>query len=97
MDVNVLVGVGVLVGVLVGVFVNVGVLVGVLVAAPIGVFVGVGVGKPTWMINCGLFADVSLLPKLIAVALVVVIAKLTSALPVTSEVTSTSIQPETYG
>lgn len=91
------VDVKVLVGVMVGVFVNVGVSVGVLVGAPKGVSVGVGVGKPTVMTNCGLFADVCRLPKLIAVGVVVVIAKLTSPLVVTNEVTSTSIQPEEYG
>jgi hypothetical protein len=89
------------VGVLVGVFVGVcvGVLVGVLVGTT-GVYVGVlvavrvGVGEfpppPVCTINCGAFAPVSRLAKVLAAELVIVSPKLTSPFPVTKPVTSIS-------
>ena len=73
-------------GVFVGV--NVGVLVGVLFGVNVSVGVLVGNDGFTLIISCGLFAP-SLLERLTAVLLLDVMAKLTSPLPLTSEVTST--------
>ena len=93
-NVNVAVLAGVLVGmgvnVSVGVLVSVGVGVEVSVLVGVGVFVAVGNG-PTLMMSCGLFAP-SLLDKATAVLLLEVMAKLTSPLLLTSEVTSTFSQ-----
>jgi hypothetical protein len=93
------VGVGVGLGVGVGEGVGVGVAVGLggAVGVGVGVAVGVGVGVPVSTIRDGGVAD-SRLPKLSAVALVVVSARLIGPSPVTSGVTSISYQvPATTG
>ena len=85
------------VGVEVGVEVDVGVRVGVSVAVfvAVAVYVGVFVGilPFTLSTNCGRLAAVPLrLVNIVAVLLVVDIAKLYEPVPVTKDVTSTCVQ-----